>query len=225
MVCLSALCVLCGENCIALKQVGLFGGSFDPPHLGHVALVQAGLDMGLDEVWVIPAHPVHRELSGLADGQTRKAWLDRVFAGHKHVKVLDWEVSQQQPTPATDTLRRFGCECPNIVPWLMLGADAWAGLDTWREYPSHLELCNVAVFARKGMEAVPSHAGWQQVLLERWFTCSTPGHWCFVPVELPDISATVVRSNAESGLSLLGLVPGVICSDIEENYTTVKENM
>jgi len=200
------------------KRIGLFGGSFDPPHLGHVALVQAGLDMGLDEVWVIPALPVHRELSGNADGETRKSWLNKVFAGRADVKVLDWEVSRDQPTPAVDTLRRFCSEFPGVTPWLMLGADAWSGLESWLQYPAHQSLCNVAVFARKGMPPVTALAGWQEVKLGDWSACSTAGHWCSVGGALPDVSATDVRNRAGLGLSLAGLVPAELCRDIEKNY-------
>ncbi|GAV20101.1 nicotinate-nucleotide adenylyltransferase [Mariprofundus micogutta] len=210
-----------------MKQIGLFGGSFDPPHLGHLALVQAGLDSGLDEVWVIPAYPVHRELSGLADGGVRLMWLEKIFAGHSRVKVLDWEVSQQQPTPAVDTLRRFSAEYPGITPWLMLGADAWAGFESWREYPAHRLLCNVAVFARQGIDkqAVLSHSGWQKMDPEQLSECDKPGHWCFVELELPDISATLIREYAAQGRSLADLVPAAVCADIEKNYTVMKENM
>ncbi|MDQ6996496.1 MAG: adenylyltransferase/cytidyltransferase family protein, partial [Mariprofundus sp.] len=88
-------------------QIGLFGGSFDPPHNGHKALVQAGLAMGMDEIWVIPALPVHRQLSGFADAYTRFDWLRQMFAGEPHVQVVDWEISRQRPTAAIETLRQF----------------------------------------------------------------------------------------------------------------------
>jgi len=205
------------------KKIGLFGGSFDPPHLGHVALVQAALDTGFDEVWVIPALPVHRELSGFADGSKRLLWLQTIFASQTCVKVLDWEVSRQQPTPAVDTLRRFHAEYAGITPWLLLGADAWAGLESWREYPVHRMLCNVAVFARQGLEKIPAHDGWREV--ERADACMTPGHWCFVDVALPEVSATLIRESAVQGRSLMHWVPAVVCSDIEKNYTVMQEKM
>ena len=212
-----------------VKQIGLFGGSFDPPHLAHVALVEAGLEMGLDEVWVIPALPVHRVLSGHADGATRLEWLRQVFESNAKVKVVDWEVSQLQPTPMVDTLRRFKLEHPNIVPWLMLGADAWQGLPTWREYPLHQSLCNVAVFARQNIAlkcemfdrkaaGQPSHAGWKEVPVRAWSDCVSAGHWCDLSVVLPDISATIIRDRAYLGLSLTDLVPKVLRSEIKKRY-------
>ncbi len=199
-------------------HIGLFGGSFDPPHLGHTALVQAGLDMGLDEVWVIPAQPVHRVLSGKADGAKRLSWLQLVFEHQPCVKVLDWEVKQPQATAMVDTLRRFNAKHPNTVPWLMLGSDAWNGLASWREYPLHQRLCNIAVFARQGHENQPTQDGWQDVTLEDWSACSTAGHCCHLAATLPDISATTIRQHAELGLSFAGLVPKVLQSDIEQQY-------
>ncbi|MBN4077233.1 nicotinate-nicotinamide nucleotide adenylyltransferase [Mariprofundus ferrooxydans] len=204
--------------------IGLFGGSFDPPHLGHQALVQAGLDMGLDEVWVIPALPVHRVLSGNADGATRLSWLRQLFADQSRVKVLDWEVNQARPIAMVDTLRQFKAAYPDSVPWLMLGSDAWHGLPSWREYPAHQGLCNVAVFARQGHEtthaqhADPAHNSWQAVALNRWTTCRKAGHYCEVIADLPDISATQIRRHAELGLSFTDLVPKVLQLDIEKHY-------
>ncbi|WP_236075196.1 nicotinate-nicotinamide nucleotide adenylyltransferase [Mariprofundus sp. EBB-1] len=209
---------------ISAKQIGLFGGSFDPPHLGHMALVEAGLAMGLDEVWVIPALPVHRILSGCADGAVRLTWLQQMFEHDSRVRVLDWEVCQSESTPMVDTLRRFKALYPAIVPWLMLGSDAWRGLESWREYPAHQGLCNVAVFARKhtalnkaeGMTT--AHPGWRGVALECWSDCTMAGHWCDVQVSLPDISATMIREQAYLGLSLTDLVPKVLQSEIKRRY-------
>ncbi|ATX83048.1 nicotinate-nucleotide adenylyltransferase [Mariprofundus ferrinatatus] len=204
-----------------LRHIGLFGGTFDPPHNGHVALVEAGLNvMGLDEVWVIPAEPVHRELSGFADGAKRLGWLQEIYKSRPEVQVFDWEVRLGRPVAAVETLRDFQQRYPGTVPWLMLGADAWAGLESWREYPAHLELCNIAVFARTGLdvEALPDHAGWQQVDVRQWQERNAPGHWCYLPVALPDISATMLRSDARQGISLLGRVPEQVRSRIEMSY-------
>jgi len=206
------------------KKIGLFGGTFDPPHSGHVALVEAGLKvMGLDEVWVIPAEPVHRNLSGNADGKTRFDWLQMVFEKQQGVQVLDWEIGRGRPVAAVETLRDFHQHYPDVVPWLMLGADAWTGLESWREYPAHRDLCNVAVFARTGLHAaqLPEHEGWQQVDAKRWREYDSSGHWCYLPVSLPDISASRLRRDAEMGRSLAGRVPEQVQSQIEMNYQKV----
>jgi len=207
------------------RQVGLFGGSFDPPHLGHVALVQAGLDVGLDKIYVIPALPVHRALSGCADGQTRFDWLRQMFAEEPRVQVVDWEISRQQPTPAIETLRQFHHMYPDTTPWLMMGADAWSGLPSWREYPAHRKLCNVAVFARRGMasETADCHPGWRHLDVKHGLGCNGPGHQAYVQVALPDISATALRRDAMQGVGLTGRVPDIICRQIEQAYGKATE--
>ncbi len=212
---------------MAGSRIGLFGGSFDPPHLGHMALVQAGLDAGLEKIYVIPALPVHRALSGHADARTRFDWLTQMFSGQPRVQVVDWEIRQKQPTPAIATLRRFMHIHPDTVPWLMMGADAWAGLPTWREYPAHLRLCNVAVFARCGSAAatVCGHDNWRQLDQSTGLGCSSPGHWMYIQADLPDISATGLRRDAQSGSSLADLTPAVICRKIEQAYSSKMEHM
>jgi len=207
------------------KQIGLFGGSFDPPHCGHVALVQAGLAMGLDSVWVIPARPVHRELSGLADAGTRFAWVQQIFADLPRVQVMDWEIQRQHPTASIETLEQFHDRYPDTVPWLMLGADAWAGLPDWRTYPAHRDLCNIAVFARRGIavETVCGHVGWQRLALSDIGGCNQAGNWTYIQADLPDISATRIRSDAMQGKSLHGLVPDMVQRQIEQAYGTARE--
>jgi len=201
-------------------HIGLFGGSFDPPHLGHIALAQAGLDAGLDEVWVIPALPVHRELSGHADGYMRLDWLQCCFADEPRIKVLDWEVAQQQPVPSIATLRRFRNDFPHIQPWLMLGVDAWNGLANWQAYPEHQAQCNALIFARQGEagKAFKRHDGWKKLRSENWPDCTKAGHYYHINVTLPDISATNIRQRLALGLSLAGLVPKVLQQAIEQQY-------
>jgi nicotinate-nucleotide adenylyltransferase len=207
-----------------IRQIGLFGGSFDPPHMGHVALVEAGLDvLGLDEVWVIPALPVHRELSGRADGEMRLRWLEMIFEADSRIKVLDWEIRRKRPTAMVETLREFA-DRQMVVPWLMLGTDAWAGLASWQEYPAHQSLCNVAVFARQGVdkESVPV-PGWKHLGMQDWRKCKESGHVLYLPVELPDISATALRRDIMQTEGLADSIPPVIYDEVQKAYTGLQE--
>lgn len=207
-------------------QIGLFGGSFDPPHIGHQALVAAGLDiLGLDEVWVIPALPVHRQLSGCADGQTRLNWLEQIFADEACVRVWDCEIRRARPTPMVETLRQFAAEQGPAIPWLMLGADAWAGLPGWVEYPAFSRLCNIAVFARQAvnMESPPAMAGWQEVDAHDWRHCRQPGNMVYLPVSLPDISATELRCDLAQAGHLAECIPAAIRREVQQAYMETKE--
>lgn len=209
-----------------LKRVALFGGSFDPPHLGHAALVHAALDrLELDEVWVIPASlPVHRALSGLVGAEQKRVWLEKMFAAEPRVKVMSWELEAKRPVPTVETLRRFIALKRGVPLWLA-GVDAWAGIESWVGYPEHQQLCNMAVFSRAG-HALPQIAGWQSCSVEQWRNKYElqPGHVLQLEVQLPDISATEIRQRACNGLPLDGLVDASIIGEIEACYATGEQD-
>lgn len=205
----------------SVKRIGLFGGSFDPPHIGHVALVHAALaGLRLDEVWVIPAGlPVHRTLSDRATPADRLDWMRRIFAGDRRVRVMDWEVAADTPTPTIVTLRRFAAACPEVHGVLLLGADAFAGMDGWVDYPEHASLCDVAVFGRVACSAEGAGAAFRPRLLADWLMEPVVlGNRVDVSVPLPHVSATEIRRMAEQGKSLAGKVPECVCQEIEQAY-------
>lgn len=205
-------------------NIGLFGGSFDPLHLGHEALVKAALDqLELDEVWVIPAGvPVHRELSGQANASTRMAWTKEVFSAMPHVEVKDWEIGSSKPVAAIDTLKRFRQLHPGVTPLWLCGADSFASMEGWVGYPEHQHQCNVAVFSRVGEPAIAPLAGWKPITMEDW-NAGQPGkigagHLIALDGSLPDVSATAIRDRALKGESLSGLINSRICKKVEALY-------
>jgi len=202
--------------------IGLFGGSFDPPHLGHEALVRAAIEqLELDEVWVIPAgSPVHRTLSGCADARLRLKWLEEIFSDTDDVRVVDWEVDQSKPVPAVTTLRQFKAQNPDVTPIWLSGADAFEGMSSWVDYPAHLKLCSVAVFDRSKRSALIDGVDWKQVSLSGWLQneVDDPGYYICIDAVLPDVSATEIRDRAEIGESLKGLVNSRISEEVESRY-------
>jgi len=203
------------------QRIGLFGGSFDPPHIGHVALVEAALDiLQLDAVWVIPAGlPVHRSLSGVASPVQRMQWMQHIFAGNERVQVLDWEVVRDEPTPSIVTLRFFAQAFPDKWPVLLLGADAFSGMDEWVEYPEHVKLCDVAVFGRASYPASDAGADFRIKPLSEWLKGSVAmGSRVNVDVKLPDMSATAIRKAVVNKENLAGMVPECARQEIEQAY-------
>jgi len=204
--------------------VGIFGGSFDPPHVGHVALIEAAFEaLGLPEIWVIPAgHPVHRTLSGHASPDVRLHWLQRIFSlvnfpQASKVRVQDWETGSEQPLASIDTLRHIRRTFPALHPVLLLGADAFAGMSQWVEYPKHQLLCDVAVFDRTGHTYIEQQE-WKETRIATWKHEAGSGRLLYVHKPLPDMSATMVRRQATAALSLAGMVPACVCQDIEQAY-------
>lgn len=203
-----------------MQPVALFGGSFDPPHCGHAALVRAALELlSVGEVWVVPAaRPVHRRLSGLASPMQKKQWLERMFADEPRVRVQTWELEAVDPVPTIETLHHFATLGRGVPLWLM-GADAFAGMASWIDYPAHRALCNVAVFSRVGYR-LPEMAGWQLCSVDAWrrHGHESPGHLLHLQVALPDVSATMIRNRAKRHQSLKGLVHETLHKEIETCY-------
>lgn len=179
------------------SRIGLFGGSFDPPHLGHEALVRAALDrLKLDEIWVIPAGvPVHRNLSGHASAELRMAWAEEMFSDCPNIQVKGWEVNRAEPVAAIRTMKQFRDLCPDTVPVWLCGADSFATMEQWIDYPEHQSVCNVAVFSRAGEpvieeSVVREQPNWKLLRLEQWRKSQNigPGHVIRIDVDLPDIS-------------------------------------
>lgn len=198
-----------------MTHIGVFGGSFDPPHLGHKALVQAALDeLGLDEVWVIPVgQAIHRRLTPHVSAQQRLAWVKQMFADMGMVRVLDWEVKRAQATPSIEVMRYVHRELGYVPVWLM-GMDAWQGLPDWVAYPEHCQCCNIAVFPRVG-EAVIRHAGWMEV---RKIAAGQTGQVYWADSMLPDISATRIRRDILTGKDVSTVLDAGIAEDIQAVY-------
>jgi len=205
------------------KRIGLFGGSFDPPHLGHQSLVESALQtLSLDEVWIIPAGiPVHRRLTGEVTPEMRLEWVKTVFGDMDGVSIKEWESNRATPVAAIETLWRFRQECEDTIPLWLCGADSYATLPQWIEYPVHRSLCNVAVFKRAGSEMPDILDGWKPMSRDRWLTMAPDGagHIIRMDRQLPDISATRIRQLAEAGENLSGMVNERIKAEVETHYS------
>ncbi len=189
------------------KHIALFGGSFDPPHLGHLALVEAALaHLNIDECWLLPVGvPVHKALSGHASAEQRLTWLKQMFSHEKRVLIVDWEVNNPKPSPAIDSLRHFKARFPQLTPTWLMGADSFADLPNWVDYPQHQSLCNIAIFQRKGHETPIITNTWKEVSIEAWQqqTPLQPGHVITLQADLPEASSTAIRRDVLANKSLL----------------------
>ena len=133
-----------GANDIA----AVLGGAFDPPHAGHVFLARAALaDLAAREALVIPnGDPRHREVC--APWADRVAMCELAFAGIAGVKIRRDE-SPGAPRYSVDTLREMKTKSPATTIVFILGADAFAGLESWREWRALFSLAHFAVAPRK----------------------------------------------------------------------------
>jgi nicotinate-nucleotide adenylyltransferase len=156
-------------------RMGVFGGTFDPPHIGHRRAIEASQrSLNLDEVRVVVAgDPWQKSASGqLTPASHRLAMARLAFDGMEGVVVDDSEVRRQGPTYTVETLELL-CEAGRTLV-LVLGADAASGLPTWHRYADIPGLADVAVVTRAQPVATPhgyatsEEPGWTQPAGEGW---------------------------------------------------------
>lgn len=177
-----------------MTRIGVFGGQFDPPHNGHLAVVRAARDqLGLDRVLVIPnPHPPHRP-SPQTPAETRYRLALAAFGGEPGVEVSRLELDRAGPSYTVDTLAELAR--PDRELYLILGADQLAALPAWHRPGRVRELARVAVAARPGAP----HAGDAEELV----------------MEPVDISSSELRRRVAEGADVSGLVPAGVAAAIE----------
>ncbi len=137
-----------------MKTIALFGGSFDPPHLGHKAVVDAILStLDVDEVVVMPAYLNPFKSKVYASGSLRFQWLQKIFSSYKNVKIDDFELTCKQKVPTLQTVRHLLESSQKI--YLVIGADNVKTLDRWYGYEELRTLVTFVVASRDG-EQIPS---------------------------------------------------------------------
>jgi nicotinate-nucleotide adenylyltransferase len=182
-------------------MVGLFGGSFDPVHHGHLLVALAAVEaLGLEELRFVPAREQpFKEGTHVASVADRLEMLRRAVAGTPGLAVDPIEADRPGPSYTVDTLRLLREREPGREFILLLGADAAAGLAQWRESGEVLRLARVAVFARPGVPM--PEAPWVSAV---------------VPAPAIDISATELRRRAAAGRSIRYYVPDAVATYVAE---------
>lgn len=133
-------------------KLGIFGGTFDPPHLGHLIVAQdAALALALDRVLFVPAGtPPHKRDRQLSPAAARLAMVEAATAGNDRFSVEPWELEQPGPSWTVETLRHLRKQYPAAELWLLLGADQWAEFPAWKGPEEILSMACVGVIGRTG---------------------------------------------------------------------------
>lgn len=133
-------------------RVGVFGGSFDPPHLGHAIVAQYAREkLALDRVRFVPARrPPHKRDRLLAPGEVRAEMVRAMIAGDPAFELDELELEREGPSYTIDTVRALAERDPDDGLVLLVGADQFAEFHTWREPADIARLAEIAVLARAG---------------------------------------------------------------------------
>jgi nicotinate-nucleotide adenylyltransferase len=203
------------------RRTGVLGGTFDPIHVGHLAVADAASRaLALDEILLIPSlAPPHRASGPAASPFHRFAMVAMVCDAHPSLVASDIEMARPGPSFTADTLRRLhanGYEASQL--FFLTGADAFADIATWREYPGVLELAHFVVSSRPGMAATELPARLPDLAPRMLMigatdvvaaSISTPRVF-LLDCPTPDVSSTVIRSRVRAGDTIADLVPSAI---------------
>lgn len=139
-----------------MRKIGLFGGTFNPVHLGHLrAAVEVQQGFGLDAVYLVPsAAPPHKTMEDLAPAEDRLDMVREAIDGHHGLRVSDIELKRSGPSYTIDTVCAFRKTLPDSVwLYLIMGIDAFQEIPTWKSYKDLLHLAPVIVIDRPGIES------------------------------------------------------------------------
>ncbi len=192
------------------QRIGMFGGAFDPPHLGHIALARAAVEqLGLDQLRVFPTGQAWHKARELSPAPHRLAMAQLAFAGVPRTVVDGRELERDGPTYTIDTLRELRQEFPQAQLLLVIGADQAESLHSWRENAeiARLATISIAARARPTTDAPP-------------FDASRLPAGQREPVELPPmpVSSTEIRRLAGAGQDITQLVPAAVARYIDQHH-------
>jgi len=194
-------------------RLGLYGGSFDPVHYGHLLLAECSREtLRLDEVWLIPAAiPPHKQARERAAAKVRLEMLELALAGHEQIKASRIEIDRGGVSYTLDTLEAVKQLHPAATLFFLMGADSLRDLPTWREPRRICELAIPAV-VRRGGAAEPDFS-----VLAPLVSPERMAETRAAQVEMPliELSSTDLRQRAASGKTLRFRTPRAVEKYIE----------
>jgi nicotinate-nucleotide adenylyltransferase len=187
-------------------RLGIFGGTFDPVHYGHLLLAeQCREQCRLDEVWFLPAGiPPHKQSRAIAPGNARVEMLEFAVAGHPSFRIDRRELVRNGPSYTVETLGELQAEDPSRELYFLVGADSLSDFPTWREPSRILELAMLAVVNRVDAPPCPLD-GIRQAL-----GAGAEQRIQFVTIPGIGLSSSDIRRRIRSGNSIRFMTPRAV---------------
>ena len=200
------------------KRVGLFGGTFDPIHFGHLRAAEEIKEiLSLNKVYFIPsAIPPHKSDSNITNSSKRLEMLKLAIEGNKYFDVSEFELQSETPSYTIKTLEYFNHTEPNTEYYFILGNEQFNHIESWKDYKGLFELSNFAVITRPGFSE-PSLNKVPLALKDDflYYNCienvisytNKIKDIVFIEIKGIEISSTDIRNFVKSKKSIKYLVP------------------
>ena len=208
------------------QRLGVLGGTFDPVHFGHLdAAAAARAALELDELLFVPSHdPPHRPVDPHATAFQRFALVALAIDGLPGYRASDEELRRPGNSYTSDTLRALhAAGWTPLQIFFILGADAFAEIASWHEFPAVLDAANFAVIARPGtsiegaLARTPALRPRVRPVPADAFECPTTGVF-LIEAATRDVSSTMIRSRLAAGQSIGDLVPPPVARHIAAHH-------
>jgi nicotinate-nucleotide adenylyltransferase len=187
-------------------RIGLFGGTFDPPHVGHlVTAVNVRHALDLDRVLLVVANEPWQKLGSrpITPARDRLALVEAAVAGVAGLEACSLEIDRGGHSYTADTLAELAAQGPEVQLFLVLGADAATGLPTWERVEEVRERAALVVVDRPGEPPPVVPEGWD---------------WTHVEVPRLEVSSTDLRDRVADGRPLDYLLPGDVVACVRERH-------
>ncbi len=191
-----------------MVRTGIYGGSFNPIHNGHIALARQMLNAGLmDEVWFVvsPLNPLKKAQSDLLSDELRLEMTRLALEQEQGMMAQDFEFHLPKPSYTWNTLQAMSAQYPDRQFILIIGADNWELFPRWYHYQDILEHYSLVVYPREGT-TIDADA--------------LPPNVKLLNAQLYKVSSTEVRQRIKQGKSVRNLIPPSIISKALEYYKT-----
>lgn len=194
-----------------MGKIGLFGGTFDPVHNGHIAVAQeAKKRLCLDKIILIPAgDPPHKTQKKVTQKQHRLRMTELAFEPFDGYEISDYEIRKNTPSYSVDMIRHFHETFAGSELFFIIGADSFADLPSWWHYRELLSLCSIIVVSRPDTE--------KSDLLADFSGDEEAPRVFFLDNLHMDISSTQIRAMVYHGQDVTAFVPETVCRYIQEN--------
>ena len=188
------------------KKIGIYGGTFNPIHVGHIQIARTMTERGIvDEVWMMisPLNPFKQGSTDILPDNMRLALTEKALEGEDRIVASDYEFHLPLPSYTWNTLQNLSRDYPDCDFTLVIGADNWASFDRWSHPEEIIENYKIAVYPRRDYDIDES---------------SLPQNVTIVSMPLIDVSSTDIRQRIRKGLSVRKLLPKSIIDDCKKLY-------